>query len=267
MIWKKTVLLSKSSTLEALFRSHDYETSLVSDSLAALSLLTVGDIDLLVIDSDIPNGRMFLGIVMGFGKVPAKITIRDDMHDTYTSIGSAVIRVDSSTSDETWLEIVEHDLVPHHTEETPLKDKILIVDDVVELLEMYRTMFELRGYQIETAKDGLEGITKAVSFQPKYILLDIMMPHMDGFELMKTFHNNTSLESIIIVNSNIDGAGFVERIYTAWADYYLRKSDYVPSQIVYMIEQGLFTKKRDKAIPVENKPFNPGKDFFPEKTL
>jgi DNA-binding response OmpR family regulator len=80
---------------------------------------------------------------------------------------------------------------------------------------MYQIMFEQKGYAVETAKDGLDGITKAVSFQPKYILLDIMMPHMDGFALMKTFRENTSLDSVIIVNSNIEGPNMTEKIYQA----------------------------------------------------
>jgi len=105
-------------------------------------------------------------------------------------------------------------------------------------------MFDMKGYEVETAKDGLEGITKAVSFQPKYILLDIMMPHMDGFAVMKTFRENTSLNSVIIVNSNIDIPNITEKIYAAGADYYIRKSDYVPTQLIYMIEQGMFAKKR-----------------------
>ncbi len=61
---------------------------------------------------------------------------------------------------------------------------------------------------------------------------------------MKTFRENTSLNSVIIVNSNIDGMGVTEKIYAAGADYYIRKSDYVPTQIVYMIEQGMFSNKR-----------------------
>lgn len=92
-----------------------------------------------------------------------------------------------------------------------------------------------------------------------------MMPHMDGFELMKTFYNNTSLDCVIIVNSNIDGAGVIERIYTSGADYYIRKSDFVPSQLVTMIERGLFDKKRDKSLHIENKSFTPGEGFFEEK--
>jgi CheY-like chemotaxis protein len=89
-----------------------------------------------------------------------------------------------------------------------------------------------------------------------------MMPHMDGFELMKAFYNNTSLESVIIVNSNIDGTGSAERIYAAGADYYIRKSDYVPSQIIMMIEKGLFEKKRNQSLSIEYRPFVPEKDFF-----
>jgi CheY-like chemotaxis protein len=169
-------------------------------------------------------------------------------------------QVGSDTSDHTWAESITSGT--NIQQNKSLKGKILVVDDVVELLDMYQTMFQLKGYEVETAKNGLEGITKAASFKPKYILLDIMMPHMDGFELMKAFYNNTSLESVIIVNSNIDGAASIERIYSSGADYYIRKSDYVPSQIIMMIEKGLFDKKRDKSLPVENKSFTTEKDFF-----
>jgi CheY-like chemotaxis protein len=70
---------------------------------------------------------------------------------------------------------------------------------------------------------------------------------MDGFALMKTFRENTSLNSVIIVNSNIEGPSISEKIFSAGADYYLRKSDYVPTQIIYMLEQGMFANKRDRS--------------------
>ena len=64
---------------------------------------------------------------------------------------------------------------------------------------------------------------------------------------MKTFRENTSLDSVIIVNSNIEGPNMSEKIYSAGADYYIRKSDYVPTQLIYMIEQGMFANKRSTA--------------------
>jgi hypothetical protein len=53
-----------------------------------------------------------------------------------------------------------------------------------------------------------------------------------------------------------------EKIYTSGADYYLRKSDFTPSQIVYMIEKKLFDKKRNKSVPSPTNHFHPGEDFF-----
>jgi two-component system OmpR family response regulator len=93
------------------------------------------------------------------------------------------VRVGSGVSESEWAQIIQQNNALAESiqsiPEVTKKDKILVVDDVAELVDMYKIMFEMKGYEVETAKDGLEGITKAVAFQPKYILLDIMMPHMD----------------------------------------------------------------------------------------
>lgn len=47
-------------------------------------------------------------------------------------------------------------------------------------------------------------MTKAVNLRPEIIILDIMMPHMDGFEVLHTLKNNTSLQTTVIVNSNLE---------------------------------------------------------------
>jgi CheY-like chemotaxis protein len=207
-----------------------------------------------VID-DGENGRALLATIFALPKVPEKITIRDDSTEVPVAGQEKLIRVGTQITETVWWEIIQQNSLLEEQNDAvasapiPKKDKILIIDDVAELTEMYQIMFEQKGYAVETAKDGLDGITKAVSFQPKYILLDIMMPHMDGFALMKTFRENTSLDSVIIVNSNIEGPNMTEKIYQAWADYYIRKSDYVPTQIIYMIEQGMFAKKRQANSP------------------
>lgn len=246
---KKCVILSKSSTLWPMLQGYGYETIVLSESSTFVAILTSVSADLVVLD-DVENGRALLPSILSLWKVPAKITIRDDIEDKSMDEKN-VIHVSTKTTDAVWGEIIQQNNHIDQAEEmgssSTNSEKILIIDDVVELIDMYKIMFELKWYQVETAKDGLEGITKAVSFQPKYILLDIMMPHMDGFALMKTFRENTSLNSVIIVNSNIEGPNMSEKIYSAGADYYIRKSDYVPTQLVYMLEQGMFAKKRDSA--------------------
>lgn len=260
MASRKCIIVSQSPTLWGLFQLHGYETIVLSDPASVIPILASMSADLLVIDKDIPNGSSLIISVLASSNVPKVVTIRGNMADGQKIEDTRILHVAEDTSDHTWFESITNDI--HVDQKKSLKGKILIVDDVVELLDMYETMFQLKGYEVQTAKNWLEWITKAASYKPKYILLDIMMPHMDGFELMKAFYNNTSLESIIIVNSNIDGAGAVDRIYAAGADYYIRKSDYVPSQIITMIEKGLFDKKRDKSLPADNKPFTPAKDFF-----
>jgi CheY-like chemotaxis protein len=69
---------------------------------------------------------------------------------------------------------------------------------------MYVLSFHSRGYTVYEADDGLDGMTKAAMHQPTIIILDIMMPHMDGFEVLHALKNNTSIRPIVIVNSNLE---------------------------------------------------------------
>jgi CheY-like chemotaxis protein len=251
MATKKCVILSKSGTIWTIFQSYGYETIVLSDSSAFTVILTSTSPELVVIDSNIENAKDLLPTVFQLPSVPKTVTIRDDSTDPLPAGQEHLVRVGTQVSESDWWQIIQQNNALEESiqsiPEVTKKDKILVIDDVIELIDMYKIMFEMKWYEVETAKDGLEGITKAVSFQPKYILLDIMMPHMDGFAMMKTFRENTSLNSVIIVNSNIDAPNVTEKIYAAGADYYIRKSDYVPTQIVYMIEQGMFANKRKQA--------------------
>lgn len=71
-----------------------------------------------------------------------------------------------------------------------MKYKLLIIDDDRELLKMLKSYFELKGYQIVTAQDGMEALDK-IRMIPDIILLDINMPKMDGIELCRLIRNTT----------------------------------------------------------------------------
>ena len=68
--------------------------------------------------------------------------------------------------------------------------KIHIIEDNLQLLELYKGWFEEANYEVLTSTDGLSGITAAADFNPEVILLDIKMPEMDGNEFIKVFKNN-----------------------------------------------------------------------------
>jgi len=76
--------------------------------------------------------------------------------------------------------------------------KILIVDDEEDILEFIKYNLEKEGYSVYTAKNGLEGISTATSVFPQLILLDVMMPEMDGIEVCRTLRNDDRFNNSII---------------------------------------------------------------------
>jgi two-component system response regulator VicR len=66
-----------------------------------------------------------------------------------------------------------------------MSEKILVVDDELELTLLLQRMLAKEGYQVQTAGDGTTGLRLAYSFQPDLILLDVMMPEMDGWTMLR----------------------------------------------------------------------------------
>ncbi len=79
------------------------------------------------------------------------------------------------------------------------KNKVLIVDDEQDILDMLQYIMEKEGFEVKIAKNGPEAIQLAQEFNPKLILLDIMMPHMDGIETCRTIRGIEELKEVIIV--------------------------------------------------------------------
>jgi hypothetical protein len=152
---KKCIIISKSGNIANVLRSYDYETIVFSDSPSALSILSSICPYLLVIDSDIENGRSLIPQIFALPKVPEKITIRDASADPFVIGQEKIIHVSADMTDAVWGEVIQHNATEDVTVSgaVPKKDKILIIDDVAELSEMYKIMFELKGYEVDTAHD------------------------------------------------------------------------------------------------------------------
>src|SRR5215216_4885240 len=93
--------------------------------------------------------------------------------------------------------------------ETPL---ILAVDDTPENLEILSVRLEANGYTVETAEDGEEGLRRARELQPDLILLDIMMPKLDGIAVVRELKRDPVLRTIpvILVTAKADTRDIVE---------------------------------------------------------
>lgn len=77
--------------------------------------------------------------------------------------------------------------------------KILIIEDEPELVDMLRSRFELLDYVVDGASDGQVGLKKAKENKPDLILLDIMMPQMDGYDVCRTLKSDPKTEGIKII--------------------------------------------------------------------
>ena len=66
-----------------------------------------------------------------------------------------------------------------------MSEKILVVDDDPDILEAITMIFERQGYQVITARDGIEGLACLKAEKPDLMILDLLMPKMDGFALYK----------------------------------------------------------------------------------
>lgn len=112
------------------------------------------------------------------------------------------------------------------------KIKVLIIEDNVDLAEMFKTAFEAKNFDADTSPNGIDGITKAAGWKPQVILLDIMMPQMDGYEVLNALKNNTSLDSKVVVSSNLEQEKDAEKALALGADLYLKKSEHTPFEVV-----------------------------------
>jgi len=77
--------------------------------------------------------------------------------------------------------------------------KVLLIDDEPLLLRMYEKKLKLEGFEVETASSGQKGLEKVKTFQPHLILLDILMPGMDGFQVMETLKADPQTKKIPVV--------------------------------------------------------------------
>ena len=87
-----------------------------------------------------------------------------------------------------------------------MRKKILLVDDNEELLELLRLSFKDSGFSIVTATNGLEALKKARSLLPDLILLDLMLPEMDGFVVCETLRKDPATSAVpILILSGMSG--------------------------------------------------------------
>ncbi|MDP9326112.1 MAG: response regulator, partial [Candidatus Dormibacteraeota bacterium] len=110
---------------------------------------------------------------------------------------------------------------------------ILLIEDDERIAKFYTILFEAKGFNVENARDGLEGVDMASSVRPALILLDVMMPKMNGLMVLQTLRANPDTEHTpVVVLSNYMEPPLIQRALQLGAIEYVVKSQARPEQLV-----------------------------------
>jgi CheY-like chemotaxis protein/MinD-like ATPase involved in chromosome partitioning or flagellar assembly len=135
------------------------------------------------------------------------------------------------------------------TEEKPMPEKILIVDDDVDTLKLVGMMLQKQGYQIVAASNGPQGLSQAEAENPSLILLDVMMPDMDGYEVAKRLRASpvTANTPILMFTAKTQLDDKVSG-FEAGADDYLTKPTH-PTELIAHVKALLARTNKVPAAP------------------
>jgi DNA-binding response OmpR family regulator len=110
--------------------------------------------------------------------------------------------------------------------------KILLIEDDAFLVDIYTTKLKEVGFEVLVAFDGEEGFKKAKEEKPDLVLLDLVLPGMDGWEFLKKVKNENLSNLKIVILSNLGNKEEVEKGMSLGVAKYLVKSHYAPSEVI-----------------------------------
>lgn len=118
--------------------------------------------------------------------------------------------------------------------------KIAIIEDDAAIAQMYRIKFEAEGYSVETAENGKLGLALLESYRPDIVLLDLMMPEMNGDELLVHLRQQDWGKDLkVIVLTNIGENEAPERLRALNVSAFIVKADMTPRQVAELVKQHL----------------------------
>jgi DNA-binding response OmpR family regulator len=121
-----------------------------------------------------------------------------------------------------------------------MSKKIAIIEDDSAIAQMYRMKFEAEGFTVETAENGVLGLELIQEMQPDMVLLDLMMPEMNGDEVLKHMREQpwgASIKVIILTNMGEQEAPAI--IKDLRVEAFIVKADMTPRQVAELVKKHL----------------------------
>lgn len=116
--------------------------------------------------------------------------------------------------------------------------KILFVEDDPLIVKIYSTRLKADGYEVFSAENGEEGLKLAEQVKPDLIILDVMMPRLDGFAVLERLRQNPDLKDHpILMYSNLNNEEEMARAHKMGVTEFIIKANLSPTQMVEKIKQ------------------------------
>jgi DNA-binding response OmpR family regulator len=117
------------------------------------------------------------------------------------------------------------------------KTKVAIIEDDMAIVQMYLTKFEVEGYDVATAPDGASGLELIDSYQPDIVLLDLMMPNMNGLDMLAKLRSQPNgREAKVVVLTNMGDTETATKVFKMAADDYIVKAEMTPKQVAERVK-------------------------------
>jgi len=118
--------------------------------------------------------------------------------------------------------------------------KIILIEDDEFLFDVYKLKLEKENFKVKIVQDGSKALEKIKNYKPDMILLDIVLPNLDGWEILKKIKSDDEIKNIpVIILSNLAQEDQIKKSLKLGAVKYLVKSQYMPSEIIQEIKKVL----------------------------
>jgi len=111
------------------------------------------------------------------------------------------------------------------------RKKILLIDDDIDFVEATKIILESKSYDVAVAHDGKEGLKKVNTERPNLIILDVMMPEIDGYEVCAKLKSDPQYEHIPVLLLTAVGEAISSTKYTLEMGMKLEADDYIPKPV------------------------------------
>ncbi len=133
--------------------------------------------------------------------------------------------------------------------------KILIVEDDISILKLYERKFVQKGFEVVLAEDGPSAVEKTKSELPNIILLDLMLPEMNGLEVLQKIKKDKNTKKIpVVVLTNYGELDNVTESFLQGAVECLIKVEHTPEEVVELVMDVLESKKNVLSKAFKNQP-------------